>query len=555
MSLEDIEKLLAQQSVAYFSRHVFGREYADIAIIIYPRPKYRYFSLRKKSGGIRVIASPRSYLKQLQYQLLEYMAGVIDPPKSCVHGFTPGRSIVSNAQAHALPRTSFLLNIDLEDFFPSISFPRVKGMFEGRPFNLSRSVATVCAQICCANGGLVQGAPTSPLISNLICRGLDNSLKNLAKHHGAIYTRYCDDITFSFRTSQAQKLPAEICKYDGEILEIGQKLEEEIAGAGFNINSLKSRISSKYRRMEVTGLTINSFPNVQRKFIDSIRGALHSWEKFGYERASAEWEVKPYGRQRRSGRPSLANNLYGRLLFVAMVRGKDDRIYIKLAERYNKLVGHIGDVGVPMKALPIARVMKSLDDAQRIAFVIESRSGYDSDGLWTNEKQGTGFLVVNDVVLTCEHVVHHVANDTRYFLIEPERDKSYELHLVADDVKRDVAALRFINDKPLGIIPLVFSRTPATTRDTVTLLGFPAQTKGRSVAVIPTHVASYFLKAKINRIDLTNPIRQGNSGGPLVNSFYELVGMATEGATVTIGNNECLCGSEIQNWLLEVDLV
>ncbi len=121
--------------------------------------KYKTFSLPKKSGGIRKISAPASPIKVIQRKLKEVLE-TIYKPKPSTHGFVSERSIVTNARLHKKRR--YVLNIDLEDYFPTIHFGRVRGLFMGNPFYLNDEVATILAQICCHDGVLPQGAPTSP---------------------------------------------------------------------------------------------------------------------------------------------------------------------------------------------------------------------------------------------------------------------------------------------------------------------------------------------------------------------------------------------------------
>jgi RNA-directed DNA polymerase len=127
-----------------------------------PERKYRIFTLPKPAGGLRKISAPVGSLKIIQQKLNEVLRAVYEV-KATVHGFAEKRSIVSNAQVHA--GQHFIFNIDLQDFFPSINFGRVRGLFIGRPYCLPENVATVLAQICCFENGLPQGAPTSPIVS------------------------------------------------------------------------------------------------------------------------------------------------------------------------------------------------------------------------------------------------------------------------------------------------------------------------------------------------------------------------------------------------------
>src|SRR5207253_3206344 len=153
---------------------------------------FRSFEVRKRAGGARTIAAPRGALRLLQVKLLNILSEVFDPRES-VHGFVRDRSIVTNADRHK--GRPVLLNVDLQDFFPSINFGRVRGVFMAKPYSLPPNVATVLAQLCCLANQLPQGAPTSPIIANMVCARLDGQLQRLAKATDATYTRYADDIT------------------------------------------------------------------------------------------------------------------------------------------------------------------------------------------------------------------------------------------------------------------------------------------------------------------------------------------------------------------------
>ncbi len=168
-----------------------------IAYLIYtlaPQRRYKTFTLRGRAGKIRTIEAPIKPLKLLQTRLASALASSYRPPQR-VHGYVPERSIVTNARRHV--RQEWVLRLDLENFFPTINFGRVRGLFLKAPYSCSPVVATLLAQICTHNNRLPQGAPTSPLISNLICRRLDRELSSLAKSERCYYTRYCDDLVFS----------------------------------------------------------------------------------------------------------------------------------------------------------------------------------------------------------------------------------------------------------------------------------------------------------------------------------------------------------------------
>ena len=230
---------------------------------------------------------------------------------------------MTNARPHQGKR--FVLNVDIEDFFPSITFPRVRGLFIKR-FQMDARAATVLARLCCNTDDepdhLPQGAPTSPIISNMICHSMDHALVRLADSHGLFYTRYADDLTFS--TNRRLFPEAVAVEREGRLLRVGVALARVIDESGFSLNRNKSRLFGRSGRQEATGLTVNRRVNVQRRRIRELRGILHAWRKHGYDLAQDEY------RRRHGGGHSLLRVVQGKLAFIKQVRGRDDRIFRRL---------------------------------------------------------------------------------------------------------------------------------------------------------------------------------------------------------------------------------
>jgi RNA-directed DNA polymerase len=297
--------------------------------------KYETFEIPKKSGGKRVITSPSPVLKFIQRRLALILNNVYSP-KPVVYGYVLGKNIVYNANRHK--RKNWVLNIDLEDFFPSINFGRVRGMFIGKPYNLPDSVATVLAQICCFKNQLPQGAPTSPIVSNMICAKMDSELQDLAWNCRCFYTRYADDITFS---TTLHEFPIQIAKvYSLVDVEVGKEFEEIIKSNGFIINPNKTRAFSRHQRQEVTGLTVNKFPNVRRKYIMQIRAMLYAWNKYTLQGAE-DVHNKSYNSKHRNPKsdpPSFKKIVKGKLDFLGLVKGKNNKVYQKYKAQYHKLI-------------------------------------------------------------------------------------------------------------------------------------------------------------------------------------------------------------------------
>lgn len=308
-------------------------KYDDLIYFLYrsnQTRRYSVFNIRKKNGKTRKITSPSPNIKILQQKLNQVLQAVYNP-KPSVHGFVNKRNVVTNARKHT--RRRYVFNIDLKDFFPSINFGRVRGMFMGKPYNLPPKVSTTLAHLCCYNRELPQGAPTSPIISNMICGKIDSQLQRLASKYRCTYSRYADDITFSTTLKNFPDGIASLNEFDQ--IKPGDELEKIISDNGFEINQNKVWLRKQDRRQEVTGLIVNQFPNVDRKFYNQIRAMLHAWEKYGIENAHAEFAAKYDYKHRPPFKetPHFKYVLKGKIEYVGMVRGKDSFIYSRLTNK------------------------------------------------------------------------------------------------------------------------------------------------------------------------------------------------------------------------------
>ena len=305
------------------------------------RKHYQIFEIPKKSAGTRQIKKPIKSIDLLQRKLLPFLQEKYRV-KMPVHGFVKNKSVLSNAKQHL--KKKYILNLDLKNFYGSINFGRVRGLFMSKPFNMGDRAATIIAQICCDNNSLPQGACTSPIISNFIMSKLDKELIQFAKNTHTTYTRYADDITFS-----SKKIFSNKCivynRNGNPILEgflLSDVLKDLINSCGFEINFNKVRLENKIVRQEVTGITVNDFPNVRRTYIRQIRAMLHSWDKDGLDNAAKkhlEFKSKKLHYTIKDKSSYFKNVLIGKLAFVKMVRGNDDIILIKLCLKFSKLYG------------------------------------------------------------------------------------------------------------------------------------------------------------------------------------------------------------------------
>jgi RNA-directed DNA polymerase len=315
-----------------------------------PEKQYLQYSVPKRRGGARVISAPNPVIKRLQRRLLPYLAALYTP-KPATHGFVSERSILSNARQHT--QQEYVLNLDLSDFFKTINRGRVYGMLMGPPYRLPQKVAAVLMKLCTYDNQLPQGAPTSPLISNMICARMDDELQRLARKNHCVYTRFADDLTFS---TNALTFPAELAYYasvgDAQGMFVGDPLITIIERNGFKINLPKFRLQHRTRRQEVTGLTVNVEPNVSRKYVMQIRSMLHAWRKHGLAAAEqqhrATWSSRKHRPQFKAS-PPFHYVVKGKLLFLRMVKGEHSPAFVRYWAEYEELYARDvrGARGVP----------------------------------------------------------------------------------------------------------------------------------------------------------------------------------------------------------------
>ena len=221
-------------------------------------------------------------------------------------------------------------NIDLENFFPSITKAMVRSALHrelGR-FLASNDVVNIICSLCTrpdvdGNEVLPQGAPTSPVLSNIVLKSLDRDMQRLAKKAGFRYSRYADDITFSHSNEIRRVSPY----WEAQIHSIVEKY-------GLTINTAKTKTLKRGSRQEVTGVVVSDKINVPRQYVKQLRTLLHLWEKYGYEQAQ---EI--YTRDFCKGEiKNLASVINGKINYLEMIKGKEDTTYRRFKHRYRILM-------------------------------------------------------------------------------------------------------------------------------------------------------------------------------------------------------------------------
>lgn len=272
---------------------------------------YVDFEVPKAKGGVRVISAPRAPLRKIQRQIHgELLARVA--PHDAAHGFVAGRSTVTNAAVHV--GAALLIKTDIQDFFPTLHYGRVRGLFRllGYADEVASSLAALCTRRPLVERGpegareravvwpglLPQGAPTSPAIANLACRRLDARLTGFATRIGARYTRYADDLSFSFHDLD-QAMALELGKV---FWWVDQILQQE----GFREHPGKRQVLWPNRRQLVTGIVVNEKLSLPRDARRRFRAILHNCQTQGLASQSR-------------GRDDFADYLRGWAAYAQMV--------------------------------------------------------------------------------------------------------------------------------------------------------------------------------------------------------------------------------------------
>ena len=471
--------------------------------------RYQTFSIPKRSGGTRLIMAPATALKILQSKL-RYALQCAYRPRPSAHGFVPERSVLTNAREHC--GSTFVLNLDLENFFGSINFGRVRGLLLRPPYRLGVDAATVIAQLCCHNNQLPTGAPSSPVLANMICTKLDAELQRMAARYRCTYTRYADDISIScsarhFPEALAVRQPGR----PPRDVQLGPELTRVLHTNGFSANPSKTRLQSLNDRQEVTGVLVNKDPNVPREYVRQIRAMLHAWRKHGLAAAESEHNSKYRRRHRAPGRgdPNFARVVKGKLDYLSMIRGKDDRLVRALSAAHASVAG----LPNPVETAAADRDLR----IERALWVLECT---------TCISQGTGFMLRGSGLVTCEHVVCDHLTAAR----SDNPTQKFPTRIISRIPAIDLALLE-IEGLPPDSEVLVPGTSYALRRgDEVSVWGFPNYRFFDTAQAHRGRVSGYRTVSTVRRMLVDAAIVRGTSGGPVLNHRNEVIGVAVTGA-------------------------
>ncbi len=276
---------------------------------------YRNFRVKKKNGTYRYINEPLNQLFTIQKEFSQFF--LINRANNYhSHGFELKKNIITNANKHV--NKKIVLNIDLEDFFSNISISRI-GKLLLEKFNISEVEAIKIADLLTYKNSLPQGSPSSPVLSNLICEQLDYELHKYCKQFNITYTRYADDMSFSFNFN---KLP--IIQVKTIIFIIEQN--------NFKINKKKYRYYYRNARQLVTGLVVNEKVNVKREYYKRLRAILHNWSVKGIVYAQDKF-IEKYGENK-----NFILTVEGWVNFLGQVKGNDNAQFLTIKSKLDRLL-------------------------------------------------------------------------------------------------------------------------------------------------------------------------------------------------------------------------
>lgn len=506
---------------------------------------YRNKMVPKKNGGYRELLIPRSDLKRVQ-RIIACELEKSYKPLPCVHGFVKGRSIKTNAETHI--GSQVIVGLDIKDFFPSISSRRVYGLLVSKKLCLVPEVAFCISRIVATPKGLPQGAPSSPIISNMICLGMDKQLMHLSHDYHYQYTRYADDLTFSFNSFYFFYRHF----YSGGKLRLPYKLRGAITDfhgtKSFELNEDKSFYSCSFSRQLVTGVVCNLKTNIKREQYRRLRSTLHRLNNGDHKGAMGCYYGKSTSKltdeEIRMFEPSLRGSLdfYKSLIKDPWTSGP----LKSLGSLYNKSRPEESSI------FPVALQQDSIlylegEDCEHTPF--------EGLGFYL-----TGFGLVTAWHVICDAVSHDMeSREIKVFSSDktPLGKFIFNIEIVQEN-KRDAAILQDVPSEILKNIPKLPSN-----------INLP--TKGERISAYQLHFSESRLNFELHSGDLlriegpgeegtlcyTNcSFRHGMSGGPVFNEAGQVVGIvhsATEqdklGSFLPL--KDCISSTDVYGrWLL-----
>lgn len=461
---------------------------------------YKDFNISVKPGKSRLISAPDRRLKMLQRALVPLL-GEIYSPRKPVHGFVRDRSVITNAASHL--KSKFVINLDIERFFPSISENRVIGLLKA--LGVDEDVSSIIARLCSNQGTLPQGAPTSPVLSNMICFRLDKEMQVIAKAAHCIYTRYADDITFSSYQPLSALFAAGVPSTGNFAPDLlAPQLLAAFINNGFKVHPDKTHYGDRHSRRIVTGLKVNSGLNVDRRFVRNVRSTLFSIETTGLAAAQKKFDDH-YG-----GRRDIARFLRGRISWIGNVKGQSDPVYRSIATRFN--------ASFPMQ--PIMVLPTRTEIRRRAVWILEH-----AHGEWA---QGSAFFLKDVGLVTAAHCVQDAIGKEIDVYHPTKPANIFKVKVKKHHKIRDLALLE--HSIPSNeFYELEMTNTTYVIGDVLTAAGYPGFAPGDGLNERLGHISSFSVKSGVPLIEVTQKLTQGMSGGPVFDDNDLVAGVIHKG--------------------------
>ncbi|MEM1009199.1 MAG: reverse transcriptase domain-containing protein, partial [Myxococcota bacterium] len=464
--------------------------------------QYHSVSIPKRGGGMRLLSVPNYRLKFLQHLLNVKLQGLYSV-RGCVHGFVNSKSALTNAQEHLGRR--HLIKVDLKDYFDQISRQRVKGVLLS--IGVPLSVAEAITNLCTLFDALPQGAPTSPVLANMVTFRLDQELVVFAKKNRLRYSRYADDIVLSSYSRPRVLNSAIETEYAQlSLSHLDEKLLQVFEHQGFELNEEKLYYCGAGARRSVTGYTINKFTNVPRKHVRRVRATLHNIRRNGYDAEQRSFS------QKTSSTKSLKKSLFGQIEWIGATKGRSDPVFRRYAIEYNGLFAEKFELGPDLSRLSTLST-----------WVLETTH---PNPACAGDTQGTAFFLKNVGLVTAAHCVPATHSYIVFCVDEPS--KKYPVIVAKRHDLVDLAILHHSIPSEDYIELSRAEREPNVGEET-SLWGFPAYSVGNKIEERRGRVVSHPTKSAVALLCVDQKINQGNSGGPLLNSAREVVGVAHKG--------------------------
>ena len=491
------------------------------------RPFYRHFAILKMDGTTRrTISAPIGKLRTLQKILAETLDMIYEVPNS-VHGFVKGNSTVTNALPHV--KAKGVLKLDIKDFFPSITASRIHGLFASKPFCFRPEVVDTLTNLVCCNQELPQGAPTSPVLSNMICYRMDKTLLSFARSHMLKYTRYADDLTFSSTSRRAISSIISLDE-DGNIT-VSKDIVKAITGNGFEINIKKTTYMGAETRQTVTGIVVNRKCNFTRKQYRYLRNLFYRWKNQGSEAAAFSY-LDHLESPRRNRTFMTEDGNFSDTLFRNHIRG--------VLSYYSMIVSKNNGASEPLQKLwtsyyDLTNEMVPEMIPERSVFQIETTYDYEIVGSDTDcfAATGTAFAMNGIGIMTARHCL--LPPSTKHINL---REGSL---VEISSIDRNCSIETEVNNaKDNGVDDwAIFPNFQVSQNQPGLPLAdhFDLQ---RGMAVIAYGFADgekalRRIEAKVserigNEIVVDRAFIQGMSGGPVLNARGKVIGMVTKGS-------------------------